>query len=340
MARAQTAPVMTTPDSASPIVGLVGYGVTGRSIGAQLLDLKIRVAVFDPALAVASRGAIKVGDASDLAVTDAIALCHPHPHAQLAEEYLAAGVSVVSMSADISDVRALVDLDDLARRRGAALIVGAAMSPGLTGLLADHLWRQLDVAEEIHIATHGTAGPACAVQHHDALGETAIGWHDGQWIERPGGSGRELDWFPEPIKAKDCYRAAMPDPFLLHRMFPSASRISARVSGTRRDRLTARLPMLTPPHAAGDVGAVRVEVRGAAQDGARVTVIAGAAGPTSQLAAAVTVACLESCLAGQLAPGVHLVGGASLDPPALLRRVVELGVRLQEYTGVARATAW
>ena len=68
---------------------------------------------------------------------------------------------------------------------GATLIVGAAMSPGLTGLLADHLWRQLHVAEEIHVATHGTAGPACAARHHDALGETAIGWHDGAWIERP-----------------------------------------------------------------------------------------------------------------------------------------------------------
>ena len=331
---------MTSADSVSPIVGLVGYGVTGRRIGAQLHDLKIRLAVFDPAVSESPRWAIKVGDAADLAVTDAIALCHPHPHSQLAEEYLAAGVSVVSMSADINDVRALVDLDGLARSHGAALIVGAAMSPGLTGLLADYLWRQLHVAEEIHIATHGTAGPACAVQHHDALGDTAIGWHDGYWIERPGGSGRELDWFPEPIGAKDCYRAAMPDPFLLHRMFPTAARISARVSGTRRDRLTARLPMLTPPHAAGDIGAVRVEVRGAAQDGARVTVIAGASGPTSQLAAAVTVACLQSCLTGQVEPGVHLVGGPTLDPPALLRRVVALGVRLQEYTGVARSTAW
>jgi hypothetical protein len=98
--------------------------------------------------------------------------------------------------------------------------------------------------------------------------------------------------------------------------------------------------MLTPPHAAGDIGAVRVEVRGAAEDGARVTVIAGASGPTSQLAAAVMLACLEACLAHSIAPGVHLVGGATLDPPQLLRRAAELGVRLQEYTGVARSSVW
>lgn len=331
---------MTPSDLVAPIVGLVGYGVTGRRIGSHLLRQGTRVAVFDPATSGSPRGAVMVGHAADLAVTDVVALCHPHPHAQLAAEYLAAGVSVVSMSADIADVRALVDLDDLARGRGAVLIVGAAMSPGLSGLLADHLARQLHVAEEIHVATHGTAGPACAVQHHDALGDTAIGWHDGVWIERPGGSGRELNWFPEPIGARDCYRAALPDPFLLHRIFPTASRISARASGTRRDRLTARLPMLTPPHAAGDIGAVRVEVRGAAADGARVTVIAGASGPTRDLAAAVTAACIEACSTGSIWPGAHLLGGPTLDAPALLRRVVALGIHLQEFTGVARSSAW
>jgi hypothetical protein len=98
--------------------------------------------------------------------------------------------------------------------------------------------------------------------------------------------------------------------------------------------------MLTPPHAAGDVGAVRVEVRGAERDGARLTVIAGASGPTGDIAAAVTAACVEACLAGSVAPGLHLVGGATLDAPALLHRAVDLGVRLQEFTGVARGPAW
>ena len=331
---------MTPPNPASPIVGVVGYGVTGRRLGTFLMRQGTNVAIFDPAVSGTPRGAVKVGAAADLSVTDVVALCHPHAHAQLAAEYLAAGVSVVSMSADLADVRALVGLHGHARRHGAVLVVGAAMSPGLSGLLVDHLWRQLHVAEEIHVATHGTAGPACAVQHHDALGDTAIGWHDGAWIERPGGSGRELNWFPEPIGAKDCYRAALPDPFLLQRIFPSASRISARVSGTRRDRLTARLPMLTPPHAAGDIGAVRVEVRGAAADGSRDTVVAGASGPTGDLAAAITSACVETFLTGSIKPGVHVVGSPTLDPPGLLRRAVALGVQLQEFTGVPRSSAW
>jgi hypothetical protein len=149
-----------------------------------------------------------------------------------------------------------------------------------------------------------------------------------------------LNWFPEPIGARDCYRAAVPDPFLLQRIFPTVSRISARVSGTRRDRLTARLPMLTPPHADGDIGAVRVEVRGAAADGARVTLVAGAAGPTGDLAAAVAAACIELCLTGSVEPGVHVVGDTSTDAPVLLRRAVAFGVQLQEFTGVARSSTW
>jgi hypothetical protein len=330
---------MTSTEPAAPIVGLVGYGVTGSRVGAHLLRHGARVAIFDPALSASPRGAVTVDRSPDLAVADVVGLCHPDPHAPLAAEYLDAGVSVVSTSADIGDVSALVDLDGRARRRRAVLIVGAAMSPGLSGLLAGHLARHLHRAEEIHVATDGTAGPACAARHHDALGDTAIGWHDGAWIERPGGSGRELNWFPEPVGAKDCYRAAMADPYLLHRIFPTALRISARVSGTRRDRLTARLPMLTPPHVGGNVGAVRVEVRGAAADGARVTLIAGASGRTADLAAAVAVVCIEACMTGAIEPGVHLLGSPTLDSPALLRRAVELGVHLQEFTGVARPSA-
>jgi len=81
-------------------------------------------------------------------------------------------------------------------------------------------------------------------------------------------------------------------------------------------------------------------VRGAAADGARVTLVAGASGPTGDLAAAVASACIEVCLAGAVEPGVHIVGGSSLDAPALLRRAVELGVQLQEFTGVARSSTW
>jgi hypothetical protein len=37
---------------------------------------------------------------------------------------------------------------------------------------------------------------------------------------------------------------------------------------------------------------------------------------------------------------VHVVGEASVDPPAMLRRALERGVQLQEFTGVARSSSW
>ena len=81
------------------------------------------------------------------------------------------------------------------------------MCPGLSGLLVRHLADQLASSDEIHIAVHGTAGPACARQHHRALaGQRRWRLRDGDWVRRPAGSGRELCWFPEPVGAYDCYR--------------------------------------------------------------------------------------------------------------------------------------
>ena len=191
---------------------------------------------------------------------DVAVLAHGGAHAPLAARLVDDGVSVVSIGDDIDDVCALADLDDHAVAAGVPLVVGAGMAPGLTGLLARLLASQLASCDEIHVALHGTAGPSCARQQHRALRGRAVGFHDGHWIQRPAGSGRELCYFPEPVGPYDCYRAELASPILLHQAFPGVERISARVSANRRDRFTAWLPMLSPPHREGGVGAIRVEV--------------------------------------------------------------------------------
>ena len=278
--------------------------------------------------------------------TPAEPLHQPRPHRPVVVDAIRAGVPVVSLGDDLDDVRSIAHLDGMAREHGATVVVGAGMAPGLSGLLARMLACSLDVVDEVHVAVHGTAGPECARQHHDALGSRAYGWHDGSWVEPLGGSGRELVWFPEPIGAHDCYRAAMADPLLLQRAFPSAGRISARMSATRRDRLTARLPMLTPPHPSGDLGAVRVEVRGALADGARETVIAGAAGMTADLASAVGAATVLELLATRtgerrgVPAGVYSLADSEFESLGVLHRAASFGVTVQEFTGVARITHW
>jgi hypothetical protein len=326
--------------SSEGIIGVVGCGVTGGRVVSSLSSAGRRVAVHDTLLVTLPNGVVRVEDAADLAVCDVVVLVHPSPHAKLARRLLLSGTSVVSLSDDLDDVRALLALQAEAEANGAVLIVGGGVAPGLTGLLARYLSGQLHTLDELHVAIHGTAGPECARQHHNALGDTALGWHDNEWIEPPGGSGRDLVWFPEPIAAHDCYRAALADPLLLQRAFPTASRISARVSATRRDRLTARLPMLLPPHATGDLGAVRVEARGANANGGRETVIAGASAPTAELAAAVAVAIATALVDNRPVAGVYGTADLALEPLGLLRLATEFGVRVQEFTGVARATSW
>jgi hypothetical protein len=246
----------------------------------------------------------------------------------------------VSASDDPGDVADLLSLDGVAGGGGVSLVVAAALSPGLSGLLASYLAAQLAVVDEIHVAMHGTGGPACARQHHQALGARSPGWHDGEWVERPGGSGRELCWFPEPIGAVDCYRAAVADPLVLHEAFPTARRISARVSATRRDRLTSRLPMLAPPRRHGDVGGIRVEVRGSADGGQRVTHVAGASGRAGDIAGKVAAVCALAAAAGRTGDGVHVLGADPELSRWLLAQVVTHGVSLLEFTGVPRATGW
>jgi hypothetical protein len=329
------------PSPSMPIVGISGAGVTGQAVGRVLRVLGVRTAWFDPQAGAAVRaarrhGGVVLDHADELAAADAVVLATPGPQAESAGDLLDDGVSVIALADDHDDVADLLTLHRRAASVGAALVVGAALSPGLTGLLARHLVQQLHVADEVHVAMHGTGGPACARQHHDALGGLARAWHDGEWIERPGGSGRELCWFPEPIGPADCYRAALADPLVLHRAFPQASRVSGRVSATRRDRLTARLPMLSPPHADGDRGAIRVEVRGALADGARETLVVGAVGRTGDLAGSVAAVAAHAVVQGRFTPGTHVLGEDAGLSAALLVRLVDVGVQLHEYTGVAR----
>lgn len=304
-------------------IWLVGHGVVGRRI--ERLCANDRVVVHDP-----RREPTPLATDGDVAV-----LAHPVRHAPLAAAFAARGCSVVTVGDHLQDTYDLVELGSEFAARGASLVIGAAVTPGLSGLLARWLSTRFATVEEIHVAVHGTAGPACARVHHRSLSGTALSWVDGAWDESPGGSGRELCWFPEPVGAHDCYRAEIASPVLLHQSFPDAARITARRSATRRDRGTARLPMLRPPHAEGGVGALRVEVRGVDSDGSRATRIVGMAELLGTATAATAAAFVGAVVAGEVPPGVVLAGDADVNTVAVLRRVEANGVRVQEFVGAS-----
>lgn len=258
-------------------------------------------------------------------------------HADLARQAVDRGVDVVSATDDVGETRRLLELDSDARRDGRTVVVGAGFSPGLTCLLARHAAAGFSSVDEVHVAKAGTGGPACARQHHAALAGEAVDWRDGEWVSRPAGSGRELCWFPDPVGGLDCYRAALPDALLLRPAFPGASRLTARVSATRRDRVTARVPMLRKPHAEGTIGAVRVEVRGRRGAATDARVLGAIDRPGVAAGAVAAVA------AGWAAGGRFVRSGAAglgelvAEPAPFLHELAERGVRAAVFEGALGA---
>ena len=301
-------------------IGIVGTGVTSSRTAAVLHTLGHTPRIES------------LGSASALFDCDVVILTHGAPHDALATAFVAQGVAVVSTSDNLADVLALLDGQERAVARGVPAVVGAACLPGLSGLLVAHVSRAFESIDEVHTAVHGTGGPMCAVQHHDSLAGTSVGWHDGEWLQRPAGSGRELCWFPDPVGARDCYRFASAEPVLMQRAQPALQRITARVSATRRDRLTARLPMLRKPHAEGLEGGLRVEVRGV-RDGRRHVEIVGVAEKVATVTGAVAAHTALALLKGTVMAGVHNLGEPTLPNADILDGVTASGITLNQFIG-------
>jgi saccharopine dehydrogenase-like NADP-dependent oxidoreductase len=254
-------------------------------------------------------------------------------HRDAAERLLERGCHVVSGTDDTDEVRSLLDLDAEARVRGLSVVVGAGFAPGLSCVLATHAASTFDSVDEVHVAKVGTAGPACARAHHRALAGEALDWRDGAWQRRRGGSGRELCWFPDPVGAQDCYRAALPDALLLLDAFPGVERITARVGATRRDRLTTGLPMLRKPHPEGTIGAVRAEVRGRRGTGRDATVLGAIDRPGVAAGTVAAVAALWAVEGRLLRVGA---GGLAelVAPIPFLGELARRGVKAAVFDGI------
>lgn len=320
----------------------MGAGAVGARAARQLVEADDidEVIVVDPnasrrAAVVAGSGAKATdggavgGDELDV---DAVLLAGPNgSHVTEATRQVALGRPVVSCADGVGDVQGLLDLGPEAEDRGVSVVVGAGFSPGYTCLLARHAATTFEQVEEIHVARSGTGGPACARSHHDALTGTAVDWRDGSWQRRPAGSGRELCWFPDPIGAEDCYRAELADALLLVPAFAEVGRVTARLSATRRDRITAHLPMLRKPHPEGLVGAVRVEVRGKRSTGQDVMVL-GALDRPAVAAGAVAALAVRWALQGRLPSGA--AGLASIaDPVPFLAALAAVGIKAAAFEG-------
>ena len=329
-------------------IGVLGAGAVGARIAHHLQQVSAvdAIIVRDIRPGVEARVVTRLGkgveaDGRRIGIPDVDLLILSTPagsHLRNAAKAVERGVHVLSVSDDIDDVRGLLRLHDRAEESGVTVLAGAGFSPGLSGVLARHAAARLQRVDEIHVAKMGTGGPACARQHHRALKSQSLDWRDGMWVRRPGGSGRELVWFPAPVDAYDCYRAELPDPMLLVPHFAGVQRVTARVSATRRDRLTMHLPMLRRPHPEGLEGAVRVEVRGQLHAGGLGSVIVGAVASPAVGAAATAATAAELIIDRSLKAGSmglsHLPSAASF-----LYAMEQRGVGAEIFEGLAELSA-
>ena len=239
---------------------------------------------------------------------------------------------VISTSDSLAEMVELLKFSEQAQKNSTPVILGAGFAPGLTCVLASHGAAWFDKVQEIHIAKVGTGGPYCALVHHRALSRISYDWRHDNWVRRPGGSGRSLCWFPEPIGPQDCYRAALASPVLLHHAVPEVSWITARASAALRDRLTAPMPMLSPPHSEGGLGAVRVEIHGQRGTSHEVSVLGIVERPA---VAAATVAALatEYVIDGKLK--IRGMAGLSelVEPIDFLHGLEKRGLNVQIFEG-------
>lgn len=321
----RTARALLVPDAGGTVpVGTVTLVTRRTARRAQL-----RASFGSSASVVCDGGAVDaVGDAAVVVVAR-----EAGAQLEVVRAQLDAGRHVVATTDDPDEVTALLALSERAAARGVVLVVGAAMSPGLSCLLAAHGASLLDRVDEVHVARHGVGGPACARQRLRALRGSGTDWRDGAWVERPGFSGRELNWFPDPVGALDCYRAELAEPQVLRPSFPGASRITARLAATRRDRALAPFPVLFPPPEDGGLGAVRVELRGSVGEG-RHSVVYGSIDRPSVAAAGVAAVVALSIAGGALdagATGVAGLGGSRDMLAELARR----GIRCATFEGAA-----
>ena len=126
--------------------------------------------------------------------------------------------------------------------------------------------------------------------------------------------------------------AALPDPLLLSANFSDADRITAKVAATRRDRLTAWLPMLRPPHNDGGPCDPGRDTR--LLNGSQATEVIGAIDYPSAVSGALASISTEWLLEQALPYGAWSLGMID-DPVPWLQELEARGVTAAIYEGIS-----
>ncbi len=266
---------------------------------------------------------------------DTVALAIPGVAAvDVARQAVQQGAAVAAVTDDAEGVTGLLGLDALAREHRARIVVGCALAPGLSDVLARHAADALDDADEVSVARSGVAGETCTTTLRRARRERPVEWRGGTArVARRAGS--ELVWFPDPVGARECVTVAA-GVELLHDAIPEVTRATVRAAEPLSPR---RRSFLTRRGGGDEWGAVRVEVWGS-RAGAREGVVYGvierpavAAGTTLAVTAARLAGLLPEVELRDTEPGARGLG-ALVEPATFLAELARRGVKAAIFEGV------
>jgi saccharopine dehydrogenase-like NADP-dependent oxidoreductase len=124
--------------SPHPHIAVIGNGVVGQRL-VQRLELagpSRRTVLIDTRV-------VDVGTTRLLDDVGVAVLTIPGDHHDVAVELINRSIHVVSIGDDVDDVAAMITESDRAQHNGVSLVIGAGMSPGLSGLVSPHNWPRL-----------------------------------------------------------------------------------------------------------------------------------------------------------------------------------------------------
>jgi len=322
---------------------LVGTGQVGVRAARQLVDTpgldRVVIASRDPRRsadlveAMGDRAEAYSGDLDappqipDGVTAVAVAAAAPDAY-RWVRAAVAAGVAVAAVVDD-----GFGELEPLATDRGAPVVTGCGLGPGLTEVLARHAADAFDAVDDVHVARVGAAGRACVEAAKDARGETPGEWRDGSW-RTARAFGPELLWFPEPIGVRECQLvrsgvAACVATVVDARYVTSRLGVPPTIGRIRRG-------LGRDPKDQG-WGAARVEVSGW-RDGVAGSLVYGVVDRTS-VVAGVVLAVTAAGLAGGVDAGIDAPAGVRTlgevtRPVPFLAELGRRGVKAAAFEGV------
>ena len=135
--------------------------------------------------------------------------------------------------------------------------------------------------------------------------------------------------FPAPIGGRDTYRAELAEVQTLHAAHPGVERLTARISMTRRERMSVAvgLPPLPSAQKPGGMGAAVVEARGR-RGSTTATVLLGVVDRLDAATAALIASCGEQLAQ---APARAVTAGQLASPVTMLDALARRGVSIARF---------